>query len=140
MVTPALKRDFIRAGIGVIPLEAGARSLIDELACGDAGATEVVIGDALPESPEDGIDPPPVALPDLSTVFERTLDLDRHPFLLSHVIGGYPVLPVAVIQEWLGHALNPEELGTPPIRRLSGPKRTRNVGFMTDKADSMMPG
>ena len=104
MVTPALKRDFIRAGIGVIPLEAGARSLIDELACGDAGATEVVIGDALPESPEDGIDPPPVALPDLSTVFERTLDLDRHPFLLSHVIGGYPVLPVAVIQEWLGHA------------------------------------
>ena len=107
MVTPALKRDFTRAGIGVIPLEAGARSLIDELACGDAGATEVVIGDSLPESPVGGAEQAPQAKPrqaDLSPVFERTLDLDRHPFLLSHVIGGYPVLPVAVMQEWLGHA------------------------------------
>jgi len=107
MVTPALKRDFTRAGIGVIPLEAGARSLIDELACGDADATEVVIGDSLPELPVGGIEhapPAPATRPDLSPVFERTLDLDRHPFLLSHGIGGYPVLPVSVMQEWLGHA------------------------------------
>ncbi|RUA05250.1 MAG: hypothetical protein DSY84_00295 [Candidatus Neomarinimicrobiota bacterium] len=30
--------------------------------------------------------------------------------MLSHVIGGYPVLPIAIMQEWLGHAalhLNP---------------------------------
>ena len=116
MVTPALKRDFTRAGIGVIPLDAGARSLIDELACADTGATEIVIGDALPDSPAGGVDehtrPAPAypTQPDLSPAFARRLDLDRHPFLLSHVIGGYPVLPVAVMQEWLGHAalhLNP---------------------------------
>ena len=108
MVTPALKRDFTRAGIGVIPLAAGARSLIDELACADIGATEIVIGESLPESPAAGIDPPasaaPATQPELSPALARRLDLDRHPFLLSHVIGGYPVLPVAVMQEWLGHA------------------------------------
>ena len=111
MVTPALKRDFTRAGIGVIPLDAGARSLIDELACADTGATEIVIGDSLPESLVGGVGEParPVppaspTQPDLSPAFARRLDLDRHPFLLSHVIGGYPVLPVAVMQEWLGHA------------------------------------
>ena len=108
MVTPALKRDFTRAGIGVIPLDAGARSLVDELACADTDAIEIMIGDALPESSDGEIERPrPPASPlaqDLSQAFARRLDLDRHPFLLSHVIGGYPVLPVAVMQEWLGHA------------------------------------
>ena len=114
MVTPALKRDFIRAGIGMIPLDVGARSLIDELACADTDATEIVIGESLPESPaavvgEQGehAQPMPVAVagqPGLSTAFARRLDLDRHPFLRSHVLGGFPVLPVAVMQEWLGHA------------------------------------
>jgi len=32
------------------------------------------------------------------------------------------------------------ELGTPPIRRLSVPKRSLKVGFLTDKADSITPG
>jgi len=114
MVTPALKRDFTRAGIGMIPLDAGARCLIDELACADTGAAEIVIGDALSESPAGGIDRPTPAAsptqPDLFPAFARRVDLDRHPFLLSHVIGGYPVLPIAIMQEWLGHAalhLNP---------------------------------
>jgi len=35
---------------------------------------------------------------------ERTLDLDSHPFLASHVIGGHPVLPVAMMIEWFAHA------------------------------------
>jgi len=114
MVTPALKRDFIRAGIGMIPLDVGARSLIDELACADTDATEIVIGESLPELPAGVVGeqgehalPTPAALagqPGLSTAFARRLDLDRHPFLLSHVLGGVPVLPVAVMQEWLGHA------------------------------------
>ena len=107
MVTPALKRDFARAGVGVISLEAGARSLLDELAYIEAGATEVVIGDVLPEPAGHGATrrarPASAAQPGLSPVFERRLDIDRHAFLNSHVIGGYPVLPVAVMQEWLGH-------------------------------------
>ena len=107
MVTPALKRDFARTGVGVISLEAGARSLLDELACDEAGATEVVIGDVLSDAPDDDTDrrtrPVSAVQSDLSPVFERRLDIDRHAFLNSHVIGGYPVLPVAVMQEWLGH-------------------------------------
>ena len=35
--------------------------------------------------------------------FERLLDVARHPFLESHVIGGKAVLPVAMIVEWLAH-------------------------------------
>lgn len=107
MVTPALKRDFARSGVGVIPLRAGARSLIDELAYDGEGASEVVIGDVLPESNDDDPGRPtrPVtaAQTGLSPVFERRLDIDRHAFLNSHVIGGYPVLPVAIMQEWLAH-------------------------------------
>ena len=107
MVTPGLKRDFARSGVGVIALEAGAQSLLDELAHSEADATEVVIGDVLPDGSDDQADRPPrtvsAARPGLSPVFERRLDIDRHAFLSSHVIGGYPVLPVAVMQEWLGH-------------------------------------
>ena len=129
MVTPALKRDFTREGIGVIPLDAGARSLIDELACADPGAIEIVIGDALPESFVGGLErsaPPATATePELAPAFARRLDLERHPFLRSHVIGGHPVLPVAVMQEWLGHAAlhdNPGLLllGFDEIRLLKG--------------------
>ena len=107
MVTPGLKRDFARSGVGVIGLEAGAQSLLNELAHPEAGATEVLIGDIPPDAPDDHADRRPrtvsAARPGLSPVFERRLDIDRHAFLSSHVIGGYPVLPVAVMQEWLGH-------------------------------------
>ncbi|MBM4076412.1 MAG: SDR family NAD(P)-dependent oxidoreductase, partial [Planctomycetes bacterium] len=39
-----------------------------------------------------------------STV-ERMLDVSRHPFLESHVIGGKAVLPVAMMVEWMAHAV-----------------------------------
>ncbi|MDA1092160.1 MAG: SDR family oxidoreductase [Acidobacteria bacterium] len=107
MVTPALKRDFARAGVGVIALEAGAQSLLNELAQGEAAATEVLIGDAPPDGPDGHTARPArtvsAARPGLSPVFERRLDIDRHAFLNSHVIGGHPVLPVAIMHEWLGH-------------------------------------
>ncbi len=40
---------------------------------------------------------------DAKPSFERLLDVARHPFLESHVIGGKAVLPVAMIVEWLAH-------------------------------------
>ena len=107
MVSPTLKREFARSGVGVISLGAGARSLLEELANGDSTATEVVIGDMLPAVQGVPVShdrkSPPTTDPALAPVFERRLDIDRHAFLNSHVIGGYPVLPIAVIQEWLGH-------------------------------------
>jgi NAD(P)-dependent dehydrogenase (short-subunit alcohol dehydrogenase family)/acyl carrier protein len=109
MVTPALKHEFARLGIKLIPLEAGARCLIDELRTRDRDAVEVVIGGSFAEPK-----PPRVrygsqrlqaAASDgkMSVAFERELDLKSHPFLSSHVINGHPVLPVAMILEWLGH-------------------------------------
>jgi NAD(P)-dependent dehydrogenase (short-subunit alcohol dehydrogenase family) len=108
MVSPGLKQEFARLGVGLIPLKAGARCLVDELSSSDRDAVEVLIGDSLPVSPS--VPSParpsrPVATDNgrMPVTFERVLDVETHPFLTSHVIGGNPVLPVAMILEWLGH-------------------------------------
>ncbi len=98
MVTPGLRKEFARIGVGLVPLKEGAESLVAELSQ-VGGDVEVMIGCELPSSE-------PMSQPaatELSPAFKRLLDIDRHPFLRSHVIGGHPVLPVAVILEWLGH-------------------------------------
>ncbi|MCH7870221.1 MAG: acyltransferase domain-containing protein [Planctomycetes bacterium] len=48
---------------------------------------------------------------DLRVMFERRIDLERHPFLLSHIIGVRPVVPLAVMVEWLAHAALHENPG-----------------------------
>ena len=45
--------------------------------------------------------PAPPVPPTLSTVFEGPVDVDAIPILRSHVIDGRPVLPMALILEWL---------------------------------------
>jgi hypothetical protein len=40
----------------------------------------------------------------LPTAFERVLDLTDHPVLAAHVLDGRPVLPAALMLEWLAHA------------------------------------
>jgi NAD(P)-dependent dehydrogenase (short-subunit alcohol dehydrogenase family) len=117
MVGPSLKREFKRLGIELISLEAGGRALLAELS-GGGDAVEVVLGAALAPSREpagscgraevvcarsaaeqNGHD---VAL-DLHVAFERSIDVGSHRFLDSHRIGGHPVLPVAMMMEWLAH-------------------------------------
>ncbi|MBI3828689.1 MAG: SDR family NAD(P)-dependent oxidoreductase [Planctomycetes bacterium] len=44
---------------------------------------------------------PAVPEPSMHVAFERELDLDRHPFLTSHVIDGRSVLPMSMAAEWL---------------------------------------
>ncbi len=179
MVHPALRQEFTSRGIRLIPLEAGGRAVMDELASQDR-AVEVILGATL----DDADDPQPaqpvatvaagVPAPTLGAVhgcadspltpagrearasaptqpnmnrspispttripirptgpdslncappaatttikpkvendaswtlaFRRRLDLERHPFLRSHVIDGRPVLPAAIMIEWLTHA------------------------------------
>lgn len=107
MVTPSLKREFARQGVGLIPLRAGARALVDELCVTDRGAIEVVIGASFAEparSPAGGgRHSTPAGNGTLVLAFERRLDVERHGFLNSHVISGHPVLPVVMMFEWLGH-------------------------------------
>jgi acyl transferase domain-containing protein len=106
MVTPSLKSIFSREGIPLIPPAAGAAHLISELCAHGPSATEVVVmGGPLPE-------PAPVvssaaatpAAPTLALAFERVLDIADHPVLESHVLDGRPVLPMALMLEWLAHA------------------------------------
>src|SRR5205823_7583842 len=71
MVTPALRKVFEGEGVGLIPLEAGALSLVEEIGARSDRAVEVVImGMASPR---------PAAQASWSTAFERALDLDHYP-------------------------------------------------------------
>jgi NAD(P)-dependent dehydrogenase (short-subunit alcohol dehydrogenase family) len=109
MVTPSLKQEFVRLGVELIPLEAGARHLVEELCLPPQAAVEVVVGGSFPE-----VAPPVATKPQrrrravsangqMTVAFERELDVESHPFLGSHVLDGYPVLPMAMMLEWLGH-------------------------------------
>jgi len=109
MVSPSLKKVFEHEGIGLIPLEAGANYLVEELRSPPGDAVEVVVlasGGATVGQPASsplpngrGADLPP-ALP---LAFERVLERAAHPVLESHLLDGRPVLPTVLILEWLAH-------------------------------------
>jgi len=129
MVTPALARHFTDRGVALIPLEAGAAALADELARVDA-AVEVVVGSAFEgvhrETVSTEVDMEVAEAPvgtgatddasrratpfartansAFSPAMSRVLDDSRHAFMRSHVIGGKPVLPMAMMAEWFAHA------------------------------------
>jgi acyl transferase domain-containing protein/acyl carrier protein len=112
MVSPVLKKVFAQEQIGLIPLETGAKYLVDELRTPPGDAVEVVVlaaGSAMPEGaarsgvgvpshPENGIEKTR-----LSRSFERGLERTTHPILESHILDGRPVLPTVLILEWLAH-------------------------------------
>jgi acyl transferase domain-containing protein/NAD(P)-dependent dehydrogenase (short-subunit alcohol dehydrogenase family)/acyl carrier protein len=104
MVTPALRGVFAAEGIGLIPLAAGARHLLAEIAAADRAVETVVLGPGseLPEQAQPrrrgGED---TLLPATS---ERDLSLETHPVLAAHVIDSRAVLPMALTVEWLAHA------------------------------------
>jgi malonyl CoA-acyl carrier protein transacylase/acyl carrier protein/NADP-dependent 3-hydroxy acid dehydrogenase YdfG len=102
MVTPALRPLFASEGIALIPLRAGARHVVAELEAPARPdqAVEVVILGGTPAAPPAAVEPPPAAA--LSPVFERLVDVTSVPILRSHVIDGRPVVPMALIIEWLG--------------------------------------
>ncbi|HEY1379254.1 MAG TPA: SDR family NAD(P)-dependent oxidoreductase, partial [Gemmataceae bacterium] len=103
MVTPALRGVFAAEGIGLIPLAAGARHLLAELAAPDRAVETVVLGPNS-ELPSQAHPPLGVGLESLPVAFERELTLPSHPVLAAHVIDGRAVLPMALTVEWLAHA------------------------------------
>lgn len=104
MVSPELKREFGRLGIGVIPLEPGARAFVRELALSPESAAEVVLGTGIEKLTLPHRSPRiATGVTGLPVVFERDLDVETHPFLRSHVLAGKPVLPAAVAMEWLAY-------------------------------------
>jgi len=122
MVTPALAGLFRREGTELIPLAAGAQHLALELDAADGAVEVVVFGRSRTSEPPSKRVPSPSAAASgprlerpshgaavvpleegLSHCFERVLDLERFPFLRSHVIDRRPVLPMAMVIEWLAH-------------------------------------
>ncbi len=109
MVGDSLRREFERNCISLIPLKAGAQSMMQELQAGPSGPVEVVIGSGF-SHPESAMRPSP-APETLSLSIKREIDIDRYPILGAHILNGKPVVPFALITEWLGHGALHENPG-----------------------------
>jgi acyl transferase domain-containing protein/NAD(P)-dependent dehydrogenase (short-subunit alcohol dehydrogenase family) len=109
MVTPALKKAFDHRDVGLIPIETGAELMVAEMRNIEPGPVEVLIGSMLIL---DDTDTASSASDEKMALLERReLDLQRYPVLASHVIGGKPVVPFALIGEWIGHGALKENPG-----------------------------
>ena len=94
MVTPELKKAFEAQNVTVIPLDVGARMLVDELMPATVPATQVVVGSAPPRPIED-------SHPGLRHYeIRRKLTLEANPFLDDHRIGKHAVLPATCAATW----------------------------------------
>ncbi len=96
MVSLELKRAFAEREIKTIPVEAGTRMLVEELAP-DHHEVQVVIGSPLK--------PPatPVTTPSQTYQIHRHLSLAANPFLRDHVIMDRPVLPATCAIAWIAN-------------------------------------
>ncbi len=147
MVDAGLKRHFEGQGVRLLEPLAGASAMVQTMADGCNGAVEMVVGSALIEDP--ACDPSEMPTDGFQLAFAHEIDLDSHPVLADHVLGGRPVVPLALMMEWLGHTAlhaNPglnlvamEELrllngikidGHPhPVRLMNGPSVRREGLF-----------
>ncbi len=107
MVTAAHRTLFEQEGMDLIPLAAGGEHCVAEMtALGPE--VEVVVAGSGGLAPRHALSataaearPRPAA--EHPIAFTRQLDLYTAPFLGSHVLDGRPVLPLAMILEWLAH-------------------------------------
>ena len=98
MVTPALKRHFESNNIPLIPLDVGAKMLVDELTASHTDQVEIVLGG----------EPRPEGLGSVEAVTKRlAVHVNEHsyPFLVDHSIEGTPVVPVVFAIEWFSRAV-----------------------------------
>jgi hypothetical protein len=109
MVTAALKREFQRLGVGLIPAREGAACLVREMRGDATEPVEVVIGSALQPQPEAAPAQPSTdawqaASPStpLYLTQKHEVDVRTFPVLASHQLDGLPVVPFALMAEWFG--------------------------------------
>jgi NAD(P)-dependent dehydrogenase (short-subunit alcohol dehydrogenase family)/acyl carrier protein len=108
MVTDSLKKEFMKRNVPLIPMESGGRFMVQEMRAVPGAPVEVIIGAPIQNehhnSAEHGFpmdDTGPQVSP-LSLTFKRELDLKRCPVLGAHILDGKPVVPFALMTEWLG--------------------------------------
>ncbi|MCJ7616991.1 MAG: SDR family NAD(P)-dependent oxidoreductase, partial [Desulfobacterales bacterium] len=130
MVSPSLKQEFKKNKIELIPKDAGSMCMLYEMMGDKNYPAEIVIGaNIIPDEEK------------LSLTFKREIDVERYPVLESHVLDGSPVVPFALMTEWLGHGAlhdNPGLFlqGLDNIRILNGIKIGHNkrlIRLMTGK-------
>jgi NAD(P)-dependent dehydrogenase (short-subunit alcohol dehydrogenase family)/acyl carrier protein len=121
MVCAALKRKFAKSGIELIPLNAGAMCMLYEMQGDNNSPAEVVISaNLISPRANNSVETTCLASrqspgepPDekLSLTLKREIDLDRYPILEAHILDGKPVVPFALITEWLAHGALHENPG-----------------------------
>ncbi len=113
MVTDPIKKTFVQRGIPLIPMETGGRIMVTEMRARPGSPVEVTVGGPISAAiHEDRSRPNMPLLPvsdtntydecPLSMTFKRELDLEKCPVLGAHILGGRPVVPFALMTEWLG--------------------------------------
>ncbi|MBW1883213.1 MAG: SDR family oxidoreductase, partial [Deltaproteobacteria bacterium] len=132
MVSPQLKAHFESMGVPLIPLDVGAKMLVDELAGSAPEEVELVLG---------GEPKPEALLPESDSQSKgRSFSVavvvgrETHPYLADHAIQGTPVVPVAMVIDWFSRtakAFGPELV----LARLSDLKVLRGISLQ-DFVDS----
>jgi NAD(P)-dependent dehydrogenase (short-subunit alcohol dehydrogenase family) len=152
MVTPNLKREFERNGIELIPVNQGAKLMLYEMMGDKNRPVEIVIGsnrlfkktakfDKGHRSPKKKKQSEKKN-EELILTFKHEVDLDQYPILGSHILGGKPVVPFALMTEWFGHGAlhnNPGLFlhGLDDMRILNGIKldqQKRTIRLLAGKA------
>ncbi|MBW2668244.1 MAG: SDR family NAD(P)-dependent oxidoreductase, partial [Deltaproteobacteria bacterium] len=113
MVTPQLKAHFESLGVALIPLEVGARMLVDEVSGSAPEQVELVLGgepkaEALLSQSDPQSSPETVGR---AFAVDVVVGSETHPYLVDHAIQGTPVVPVAMVIEWFSRtakAFGPE--------------------------------
>ena len=106
MVTPSLKRAFMKNHVGLIPLDLGAAAMVKEMSNRSNNPIEVVIDASADGTPIDALAPRHLACEasTLSLTCKREVDVHGHSVLQSHQLDGRPVVPFALMTEWLAHS------------------------------------
>ncbi|KZM74935.1 hypothetical protein AWN90_23265 [Nocardia terpenica] len=92
MVTPALARQFHSRGMSLIQPQVGGRAFVAELDASPADVRVLIIAGG------DG------AAHQARTLLEVQVDERSHPYLADHAVAGVPVVPVALMMNWLASA------------------------------------
>ncbi|WP_442855130.1 SDR family NAD(P)-dependent oxidoreductase [Colwellia sp. TT2012] len=104
MVTPELKRMFNDRGVYIIPLDAGAKLLVSELAADNNRCAQILVGNDLSkdQAAGDSVKKPQVSR--LTISVSKTLLATNNAFLADHTIGDEQVLPTVCAIAWMQDA------------------------------------
>jgi len=104
MVTPELKRMFNDRGVYIIPLDAGAKLLVSELAADNNRCAQILVGNDLSKDQAEGGSVKKPQVSRLTTSVSKTLLATNNAFLADHTIGDDKVLPTVCAIAWMSEA------------------------------------